>query len=154
MLAAANSAGAAAAPGQPAPAVVAAQPPSWREGVISLIHKGKGLPRDLLSSYRPLTLLNCDYNIVTKAIANRLQQQLDWLVDDMQTAFIRGRRICHNVLHHLGLAQHMASSGQACALVILDFEKAYDRVDRAWVMHVADRMGCGPRVLALSGRAV
>ena len=42
LLAAANAAGAAAAPGQPATAVLAAQPPSWREGVISLIHKGKG----------------------------------------------------------------------------------------------------------------
>ncbi|DBA66549.1 TPA: hypothetical protein ACH3X2_002285, partial [Trebouxia sp. C0005] len=36
-------------------------------GVITLLYKGKG-SRALLDSYRPITLLNSDYKLLTKAL--------------------------------------------------------------------------------------
>ena len=43
-------------------------PPSQRVGVITLLFKGKGLPRDQPASYRPITLLNTDYKIIARAL--------------------------------------------------------------------------------------
>ncbi|GLC65919.1 hypothetical protein PLESTF_000358300 [Pleodorina starrii] len=118
-------------------------PLSWREGVITLIYKGKGLPRPSLSSYRPISLLQCDYKLVCKAVSNRLQPALDYLIDPLQTAFISGRDIRDNTLYHLALAEWVRHSQQPAALIILDIEKAYDRVHRPWLYRVAEAMGFG-----------
>ena len=42
-----------------------------RELLIKLIPKKDAEP-DLIKNWRPITLLNCDYKIAAKAIANRL----------------------------------------------------------------------------------
>ena len=59
---------------------------SQRRGVITLIPKENSDPREL-SNWRPITLLNVDYKIASKAIASRIekisstfnQQQSDWI---------------------------------------------------------------------------
>ena len=45
----------------------------------------------------PLTLLNCDYKIATKAIATRIKMFMPKLVSDDQTGFIRDRFIGENI---------------------------------------------------------
>jgi hypothetical protein len=132
----------------------AAGPPSWREGIITLIYKGKGLPRDLLSSYRPITLLNCDWKITSKASANRFHRPLGFVVSPNQTAFVRGREIAENVLHHLTMAQWLQLDGRPAALAILDLEQAYDRVDRPFTLRTATAMGFGPGALAVMSMAL
>lgn len=131
----------------PAAAVAAALPPSWREGIITLLYKGKSLLRELLASYRPITLLNCDYKLVSKAFSNRLQPALSELIDELQTAFLAGRDGRENALYHQSLVEYLASSGQQGALLMLDIEKAYDRVDRGWLLKVAGAMGFGQHAL-------
>jgi len=124
------------------------QPASWREGIISLFYKGKG-PRDQLASYRPISLLNADYKVVTKAIAARLQAPLAFAISPMQTAFLQGRQISSNVLYHLCSAISLSQQQQPAALLILDLEKAYDRVDRPFTLRVAEALGFGPGMMAM-----
>ena len=45
-------------------------PASMTQGVITLLHKGKG-SKALLDSYRPITLLNSDYKSLAKSLATR-----------------------------------------------------------------------------------
>ena len=45
---------------------------SQRRGIVKLIPK-KDADLSLIKNWRPLTLLNCDYKIATKAIANRIK---------------------------------------------------------------------------------
>lgn len=120
---------------------VPSMPEVWARGVILPIFKGKGLPRDVLSSYRPITLLNVDFKLVSKAVADRMQLPLDSIVDPCQTAFIKGRWIGDNVLFHLGMAEHLAAVQQPGAVIILDIEKAYDRTNRPWLYRVAETCG-------------
>jgi hypothetical protein len=54
---------------------------SQKVGVITLLFKGKGLPRDQPSSYRPITLLNTDYKILARALACRWGSAADEVVD-------------------------------------------------------------------------
>ena len=61
-------------------------------GIISLIPK-KDKALDELKNWRPITLLNCDYKIASKAIASRLKAVLPALIDSDQTGFMKGRSI-------------------------------------------------------------
>ena len=46
-----------------------------RRGLITLVPK-KNKPANLLKNWRPITLLNCDYKIAAKSIANRIEKVL------------------------------------------------------------------------------
>lgn len=59
-------------------------------GVITLIPK-KDVDRRRIENWRPITLLNCDYKIFTKAVAIRLQRVMGKLIHHNQTGFMAGR---------------------------------------------------------------
>ncbi|PNW83569.1 hypothetical protein CHLRE_05g235102v5 [Chlamydomonas reinhardtii] len=154
LCAAAAAAFAAAADAHDGGEMAAALPASWREGIITLIYKGKSLDRAELASYRPITLLNCDFKMVSKAVSARLQPALDAVVDELQTAFITGRWIGDNALYLQGLIEWMrldvgadGTPRQGGALYFLDIEKAYDWVHRQWLYASAEGLGFGPRML-------
>ncbi|KAF8060290.1 hypothetical protein HT031_004825 [Scenedesmus sp. PABB004] len=111
-----------------------------RLGLITLIHKG-GQPREAVSSYRPITLLNTDTKIAAKAIVQRLAPALGSIVDGTQTAFVPGRDIADNVLMHLEAIDHARETRAPGCLLFLDFAKAYDRLDRGWLFRCLARMG-------------
>jgi hypothetical protein len=85
-------------------------------------------PADQLPGYRPISLLNTDVRLVAKVIANRLQLPLDLLVDACQSAFIQGRDISDNLLHHLGLAEWLRRHNHPCWCLLVDLAGAYDNV--------------------------
>ena len=67
-----------------------------RRGVIKLIPKKDAEPY-FIKNWRPLTLLNCDYKIAAKALANRLKKVLPDLISSDQTGFMKGRFIGENI---------------------------------------------------------
>ena len=79
-------------------------PPGFNRGVISVIYK-KGDPCSP-ANYRPITLLNTDYRLLSKVLANRLGSCLPGLIGPEQTAFLHGRHIGENA-HLLQLLPHL-----------------------------------------------
>ena len=69
---------------------------SQRRGLITLIPKEDGSLLDL-SNWRPITLLNVDLKIASKAIAKRIEPTLPNLIHSDQTAFLKGRYIGENI---------------------------------------------------------
>ena len=67
-----------------------------RWGIVKLIPK-KDTEPDLIKNLCSITLLNCDYKIAAKAIANRLKRVIPKLVNSDQTGFIKGRFIGENI---------------------------------------------------------
>ncbi|KAL9958928.1 hypothetical protein ACROYT_G036005 [Oculina patagonica] len=63
---------------------------SQRRGVITLIPK-ENTELKKLSNWRPITLLNVDYKIASKAIATRIEKFLPQLINTDQTGFMKGR---------------------------------------------------------------
>ena len=59
---------------------------SQRRGIIKLIPKKDAEPY-FVKNWRPITLLNCDYKIAAKAIANRLKNVLPKLINSDQNSF-------------------------------------------------------------------
>ena len=58
-----------------------------RRGIIKLIPKKDAEPY-LIKNWRPISLLNCDYKIAAKAIANRFKHVFPNLIDNDQTGFL------------------------------------------------------------------
>ena len=65
---------------------------SQKQAVITLIEK-KGKDRLFLKNWRPISLLNVDYKIITKVLAIRLKQVLPEIIHSDQTAYIKDRNI-------------------------------------------------------------
>ena len=93
-----------------------------RRGIIKLIPK-KDTEPDLIRNWRPLTLLNCDYKIAAKAIANRLKKVIPKLVNSDQTGFIKGRFIRENI-RLIDIKINFAVAKFSRTDAFLDFEKA------------------------------
>ena len=53
---------------------------------------------ETLSNYRPISLCNAVYKVITKIIVVRLRPYLDKLISPMQTAFVPGRKGIDNII--------------------------------------------------------
>uniref|UniRef100_A0A2N9F8F6 RNase H type-1 domain-containing protein n=1 Tax=Fagus sylvatica TaxID=28930 RepID=A0A2N9F8F6_FAGSY len=104
--------------------------------LIALIPKCRGL--ETIGQYRPISLCNTIYKVVTKIIVNRVRPLLDKLVSPYQTAFVPGRRGVDNVI----IAQELIHSlykkqGREGQFILkLDLEKAYDRLEWSFIREV------------------
>ena len=110
-------------------------------GLVVLIYKEGGKPRDDPDSYRPITLLNCDVKLVAKVMVLRMGNALDTVIDGTQTAFVPGRWIGDNVLFHLEELEYVQATQAAACIVGLDYNKAYDRVHRGWLDRCMEALG-------------
>jgi Reverse transcriptase (RNA-dependent DNA polymerase) len=82
-----------------------------------------------ITNYRPISLLNYSFKIISKLLADRLALVMDFLIDQTQTAYIKGRLITNNVVcDHEVLHQVHISKTQG-VLFKIDFEKTFDRVN-------------------------
>lgn len=61
----------------------------------------------LVTNYRPISFINCSFKLITKVLTDRLGRVFSSLIDDSQTAFIKGRLVtdhiacAHEILHHV-----------------------------------------------------
>ena len=101
---------------------------SHESSYLKLLPK-EGKDTSLLKNWRPITLSNCDFKIITKTLANRLTSGLDDLISQNQTAYIKN----HQITDNLHLIQHELENSYnqkiPMAIVSLDAEKAFDSVE-------------------------
>jgi hypothetical protein len=107
--------------------------------VIKLIPKGGA--RQLIRNWRPISLLNVTYKIIAKLLSNRIKKVLPRLVGVQQTGFIEGRSIQDNILTLKLVQEKVIREKTPVAMLQIDFQKAYDRVDHQFVWSVMRKMG-------------
>lgn len=118
-------------------------PQQMLQGRIILLYKGKGADRALAASYRPITLLNTDYKMAARSIATRMGPALNRVIDSTQTGFLPQRWIGDNVLSHLEEIAYLEETQLPGVILFLDFEKAFDRIDRGWIERCTAVVGFG-----------
>ena len=114
---------------------------SMQESVTRLIFK-KDVPKNL-KNWRPISLLNLDYKILSKALTNRLSKVLPSIVGEDQFFLIPGRTIFDNLVLFRDTLDYINLTDETGILVSLDQEKAFDRVDRSFLSNVLQKFGFG-----------
>ena len=99
------------------------------------------------AGYRPITLLNTDYRLLARVLADRLQPALQSSVSPCQTAFLKGRRSGANILTLQLLRDGLPADSEMVA-ALLDFNKAYDTIDRPFLLSVLRELGVGSDFVA------
>ena len=111
----------------------------FNKGWICPIYKKKD--KRQIGNYRPITLLNADYKVMTRVLATRLAMVAATLIHPDQAGFIPGRQIFHHIkLTKLLINQAEASEMNGC-IVALDQEKAYDKINHDYLWEVLRHMG-------------
>ena len=93
-----------------------------RRGLITLVPK-KNKPANLLKNWRPITLVNCDYKIAAKSIANSMKQILPKIINNDQTGFLKDRFIGENIRLIDSIINYTNTEQIPGLLLFIDFEK-------------------------------
>ena len=99
-----------------------------RRGVINLIPK-KDKDVRMLKNWRPISLLNTDYKIITKTLATRLKKVLPTVIHPDQVAYLKNRYIGQNIRTILDIMEYTEKEDKEGLIAFLDFEKAFDTID-------------------------
>lgn len=123
--------------------------------LITLIPKVKE-PKSV-GDYRPISLCNVVYKVISKVLINRLKEILPLIISTTQSAFVPGQLITDNALiayeclHHIKLMK----TGKRCyAAMKLDMSKAYDRVEWIFIEKMLTKMGFKQRWVQMIMRCV
>ena len=120
---------------------------SQRQAIITLLHKGKGLPRDNLSNWRPISLTNTDYKVLAKCIANRLSNVLDQIISEHQVGFVKGRKISSIIRLIDDTIENLKTSQSEGILLAVDYKRAFDSISKDYMLYAFRSFGFGENFL-------
>jgi hypothetical protein len=108
-----------------------AMPAEFVKGMAVLLYK-KGDAADV-RNYCPITLLNADYKLMTKILSRRIKSIAPKLVGPSQFAFLNKLHVMDNMMcMQLAMDEMVMNEDHGC-VVLVDSEKAYDRVNHSWI---------------------
>ena len=97
----------------------------------------------LLKNWRPISLLNTDYKILTKLLANRLQNVIHKIVSEDQTGYIKNRYIGENIRTVIDVIKYTSLKKIPGLLLFIDFEKAFDTVSWPFLFKTLNHFNFG-----------
>ena len=103
-----------------------------RTGIITLIPKGDK-DKNYIKNWRPLTLLNTIYKLVSGCIAERIKPCLDTIIHGDQKGFVSGRYIGETVRTTYDMIEWAKTNNKTGIILLLDFEKAYDSLSFKYI---------------------
>lgn len=89
--------------------------------------------REDIKNWRPITLLNNDYKIISKLLAERLKRILPKIINTDQKGFVQGRQIFDANRLLQDIIDYTDMTNEEGAIIFLDQQKAFDRTEWSWV---------------------
>ena len=96
-----------------------------------------------IKQFRPISLCNVVYKILTKVLVNRLKNCIGKLVNPLQASFVPGRHAADNIIMAQEMVHNIRRSKaiNGGMMMKLDLEKAYDRVNWDFLMETLELFG-------------
>ena len=91
--------------------------------------------------FRPISLCYTIYKIIAKILVSRLRPLLAETISPFQGAFILGRSIHDLITHEIMHKFKMTKGKSAWAAIMLDMEKAYDKLEWYFIFACLTQMG-------------
>jgi hypothetical protein len=94
-----------------------------------------------IANYRPITVLNTDHKLFTKALANKLTRIAPHLIHKDQAGFMKGRKIADQIYLAMEVVDYTEDDIKNGAIVALDQEKAYDKTSHRYLWKAMEKQG-------------
>ena len=99
--------------------------------------------------YRPLSILNAEIKIFARILAFQLEPHITMLIKNDQTGFVKSRLASDNVQRLLHVIYAAKDIPSPCAVLSLDAEKAFGRLEWEYLWMVLQRFNLGPTFISL-----
>jgi len=119
---------------------------SQKQAIITLLDK-KGRDRTYLENWRPISLINVDTKIVSKAVDNRMKKILPGIIHHNQSGFVKNRLIGETTRSILDIMQHTDTLKIPGLLLFIDFEKAFDSIEWDYLIACLKAFNFGPELI-------
>ncbi|GJX44795.1 RNA-directed DNA polymerase, eukaryota, reverse transcriptase zinc-binding domain protein [Tanacetum coccineum] len=97
----------------------------------------------VVNDYRPISLIDAQYKIIAKVLANRLSCVLDSIISFKQSAFVKNRQILDGPLMANEIIPWYKQKKKNLMIFKIDFTKAFDSVSWDFLDRVMDFMQFG-----------
>ena len=116
-------------------------PVSTRTAVLSTIYKSDN--DKILANYRPLSLTNCDYKLITFLFANRLNKVMSSIINSDQVAYVKDRYIGTSIRNIIDIYEYCENFEKPGAFICMDMEKAFDSLEHDFIRQVLHKFNFG-----------
>lgn len=121
-------------------------PNSLEIATITLFPK-PGKNKQKCDSYRPLSLLNADYKVLSKLIAHRLEDIIPKIIHPDQTGFVKNRHASDNVRRLLHMVETAQKNETPMLIISMDANKAFDINEPSFLLRTLEAMGFGEKCI-------
>ena len=119
--------------------------PSMKQTIIKLLYTKND--RLLLKNWRPTSLLNTDYKILSKILSNRITPILNKIISSNQKCGLPGRKIDHLLYIVQAIIEIAKQNSEKFGLILTEFEKAFDRLSHEFIFKMLKELGFGKIML-------
>ena len=115
------------------------------QGVITCLPK-TGKLRNQLKNWRPISLLNTSYKLISLCITNRIRPLLNKIISQEQKGFLENRSIadCSRLIYDIIIETELAN--KSGLILLVDFQKAFDSLSWEFIDEVLDKFNFGPNL--------
>ena len=120
---------------------------TMRIAIVKLIFKKNCRKR--IENYRPISLLCSDYKILAKIATERMKKVLRMVIGTEQQGFVQDGDITGNLILVKEIIEYCNEMDIEGSMIMMDFMKAYDRVDREVMFETLKAMNFGEKMIRI-----
>ncbi len=121
--------------------------PIEQRRIITVLPKKNKNRHHNLKNWRSISLLNTDYKIIAKLIANRLKLVLPFISNSDQTGYLKTRYIGENIRLLQEVTFFSEQTRNNIILLSIDFEKAFDSLNWNFLFAALKHVNFGDKII-------
>ena len=125
-------------------------PEDWKKGIVTPIYKGGNKPRSIAENYRPVSLTSISCKIMEHILFSHIMTHLekDGTLSDAQHGFRKQRSCETQLLATIDKFAKTLNNSEQVDAVLLDFSKAFDKVNHRKLLIKLHHYGIRNKILA------